>query len=364
MKSFLKFYIILISLLFIGIFFVAKNASAIITPIFTVGSIAEQGANLLAGSTTNLYNFNVSADTEGPVALSQLKFFVDISRVGPQLFNFELFRDSDSTNLASAGLVTIKNSFGYSVMTGGVFLISHDEIIVTFDPEEIIPAGASYSYTLKAVPSYFQANDSVATNILVDNLPLNSITMVAQSFQPCNINNGAGKKIWNGSAWGDCIIESCNTNYHQDSNSCMSNSRSCNISNGNGNQVWDDNVWGDCTWVGCNSGYHQSGNTCAVDSTTTTTTTTTATTSTSLGGGSGGSGGGSAGGGGGGTTAIATSTTTAKVGDINTDGFVNEYDFAIMMAEWGKPGLNPADLNKDGMTNEYDFALLMLYWEK
>lgn len=52
-----------------------------------------------------------------------------------------------------------------------------------------------------------------------------------------------------------------------------------------------------------------------------------------------------------------------KVGDINGDGKVDEYDFSIMMSQWGQTGTNlSADLNKDGKVDEYDFSLLMANW--
>ena len=50
-------------------------------------------------------------------------------------------------------------------------------------------------------------------------------------------------------------------------------------------------------------------------------------------------------------------------GDVNDDGAVNKYDFALMMSDWGKTGLNiSSDLNNDGKVNKYDFSLLMVNW--
>ena len=69
------------------------------------------------------------------------------------------------------------------------------------------------------------------------------------------------------------------------------------------------------------------------------------------------------GGGGGGGGSILPAAKTCKMADINCDGFVNEYDFSIMMTDWGNTGAtNPADINKLGIVNEYDFSLLMAYW--
>jgi len=57
-------------------------------------------------------------------------------------------------------------------------------------------------------------------------------------------------------------------------------------------------------------------------------------------------------------------TLTAQIkGDINDDGKVDKYDFALMMSEWGKTGLNvSSDLNNDGKVDKYDFSLLMINW--
>ena len=50
-------------------------------------------------------------------------------------------------------------------------------------------------------------------------------------------------------------------------------------------------------------------------------------------------------------------------GDINDDGTVDKYDFALMMSDWGKTGLNIlSDLNNNGKVDKYDFSLLMVNW--
>ena len=74
---------------------------------------------------------------------------------------------------------------------------------------------------------------------------------------------------------------------------------------------------------------------------------------------SGGSGGGGGGGGGSYTPPLA-----SIKGDINNDKKVDKYDFALIMANWGKTGSNSSDLNGDNKVDKYDFALLMLNWSK
>jgi hypothetical protein len=75
---------------------------------------------------------------------------------------------------------------------------------------------------------------------------------------------------------------------------------------------------------------------------------------------------GGGGGGGGGyiaPTPTPTPTVTGKSGDANGDNVVDELDFSILMADWGKTGSSPADFNKDNVVDELDFSLLMANWK-
>jgi hypothetical protein len=65
-----------------------------------------------------------------------------------------------------------------------------------------------------------------------------------------------------------------------------------------------------------------------------------------------------------GSSSDRTFTTLAKPvkGDINNDNKVDKYDFALMMANWGKIGVNASDLNGDSKVDKYDFAILMANW--
>ncbi|MDP3057337.1 MAG: FN3 associated domain-containing protein [bacterium] len=55
---------------------------------------------------------------------------------------------------------------------------------------------------------------------------------------------------------------------------------------------------------------------------------------------------------------------TSKTGDIDGNGKVDKYDFAMLMASWDQTGSNSSDLNHDNKVDKYDFALLMLNWGK
>jgi hypothetical protein len=141
-------------------------------PTFTAGTVTGQGTNLSSGSTTNLYSFSVAADAKGSVAVRQLKFNVAINDVNTavvaRLSNFKFYRGSTDLTTSS---VTIQTTAAAS-LEGATTITGTSTVVVTFSPEEVVPAGSSYAYTLKATPAGFSTsttgNDSVSTSLVLD----------------------------------------------------------------------------------------------------------------------------------------------------------------------------------------------------
>ena len=53
------------------------------------------------------------------------------------------------------------------------------------------------------------------------------------------------------------------------------------------------------------------------------------------------------------------------LGDLNGDGKVDDYDFSILMANWGEFFTDArADANSDGKVDDYDFSIVMGNWGK
>jgi hypothetical protein len=48
--------------------------------------------------------------------------------------------------------------------------------------------------------------------------------------------------------------------------------------------------------------------------------------------------------------------------DINNDGRVDDYDFSILVTNWGISGSIEADLNEDNEVNDYDLSILINQW--
>jgi len=54
--------------------------------------------------------------------------------------------------------------------------------------------------------------------------------------------------------------------------------------------------------------------------------------------------------------------TVANQPDMNNDGAINDFDFSILMSNWGTPTNTAADLNSDGTVDDFDFSILMSKW--
>ena len=59
-----------------------------------------------------------------------------------------------------------------------------------------------------------------------------------------------------GAANDSCVVTTCDSGYHVESGSCVSDTRSCSIANGTGSQSWTGDAYGTCTPVSCDASYH------------------------------------------------------------------------------------------------------------
>jgi len=136
-------------------------------PIFTHIDL-DNTHSIYNGNSTKLYSFKVAADPAGDVALKQLKFGLswnDNNTSDLYLKNWKFKRDGiDITDY-----VTIQNSSG-SILETASATESDALVIVTFDTEEVIPAGQERIYDLYATPDNFDYStthlyDSVVINL-------------------------------------------------------------------------------------------------------------------------------------------------------------------------------------------------------
>lgn len=126
-------------------------------PTFTYSALS--GSTFINGSQTDIYEFKVAADSKGAIGLKQIKLSVTWDDAGDGdsdtllLGSFKFFRNGTDI---SGTPVTIQNSSGTSVESGGSNLTESDSVVViTFATEEVISAGDENTYKIAATPSGF-----------------------------------------------------------------------------------------------------------------------------------------------------------------------------------------------------------------
>lgn len=140
-------------------------------PTVTVGTLPT--SVLTTGTSQTLYKFTMGANAQGEVDVKQLKFTVtttDGSAGGTEVLDtFKFYRGSDditsSVTIQSASAEDLESATDY--VTEGA-----ETVVVTFNTEEAIPAGTTYTYSLKATSTDFASStsgkDTVATTLLGD----------------------------------------------------------------------------------------------------------------------------------------------------------------------------------------------------
>lgn len=88
-----------------------------------------------------------------------------------------------------------------------------------------------------------------------------------ETVRSCHISNGTGQETLNTATgnYENCTVTSCNAGYHQEGNSCISNTKSCEslpTHATNGTQTWNGSGWGACQVNACENGYHLGDNAC------------------------------------------------------------------------------------------------------
>lgn len=64
-------------------------------------------------------------------------------------------------------------------------------------------------------------------------------------------------RTWNPrlGAYGSCQIQECEDGYHVASNACVPNDQLCNVANGRGERIWNGTQWGNCVVTECDPGF-------------------------------------------------------------------------------------------------------------
>ena len=120
-------------------------------PILT--SVPLDKATAANNSTASLYKFSVAAPANGNVSIKQLTFVVtmnDPNNSNPVLKNFSFLKgNADYTNLVTIGNIVNNNFVGLTTANNALG-VGANTLVVSFNQEEVISAGQTETYTLKA----------------------------------------------------------------------------------------------------------------------------------------------------------------------------------------------------------------------
>ena len=117
----------------------------------------------LSNGERDLMKFSITADSAGAVSFARLVFDVTFGGAAPDLDSFKFYRES--TLLANVNI--------YGAAAGDVDYVSggnlggDDQVIVSFDQEETVPAGSSVTYKLTATATNVVTDDSVDTKLAI-----------------------------------------------------------------------------------------------------------------------------------------------------------------------------------------------------
>jgi hypothetical protein len=135
-------------------------------------------------SQTNLYSFSITADPHGDLSIKQLTFTVTINDSGtflPRLNSFTFFRSS--TDITGAvNIRTIVNADYTGLTSTGTIGLGANTVVVLFEQQEVIPAGKTQTYSLKAFATGFAASSSVSTTLLGDTIKLTGGNRIVPIF--------------------------------------------------------------------------------------------------------------------------------------------------------------------------------------
>ncbi len=135
----------------------------------TVSTVSLGSSTLLNGAENDIYSFKVSADAAEDVSLKQIKFSITSSTSGANTIDISTFRFFRGSNDISDN-VSIVDGSGQSLESGGDSLQEGaTSAYVIFSTEELITAGSSTTFTLRATLSGFtEGADYINTKIADD----------------------------------------------------------------------------------------------------------------------------------------------------------------------------------------------------
>lgn len=135
----------------------------------------------LNNEVTDIYRFSISADKNADISVKQLKFIVklaDADTSNPRLNYFKLFKgDKDFTNSAYIG--TVIDDIYIGLASKDAIGVGIDNVVViTFIEEEVVLAGKTQEYTIKATTNGFSKSATLASDSITTYMPADDTSLI------------------------------------------------------------------------------------------------------------------------------------------------------------------------------------------
>ena len=132
----------------------------------TISLVDLSNSGVSNGSTTDLYKFTIAANSNGSVAIKQLRLALTWAdgATGDTLTVGTLRFYKDGTEISSS--VVMQDEDGNNAESGGTALgESDDSLYITWATEEVIDAGTSVTYLVRGIPSGFHSTGTAAGDV-------------------------------------------------------------------------------------------------------------------------------------------------------------------------------------------------------
>ena len=127
----------------------------------TVAVVDLTNSTLVNGQAIDLYKFTVSANSNGAIALKQIKFpitWTDTEADTLEVESWKLYKDGTDISTSSTA-VLIQDDAGADIEDTTGALEANTTVVAIWDTnEEVISAGSTVTYTLRGTPTGFDSN--------------------------------------------------------------------------------------------------------------------------------------------------------------------------------------------------------------
>jgi hypothetical protein len=139
----------------------AGNEIRVYQSIPTVTHVDLTNSTIVNGQAIDMYKFTITAASNGPVSLKQLRFpitWTDVETDTLEVESWKLYKNGTDVSTSSSA-VAIEDNAGADIEDATGALEANTDVYVIWDTsEEVISAGETVTYALRATPQGFDSN--------------------------------------------------------------------------------------------------------------------------------------------------------------------------------------------------------------